>query len=823
MVAQPGVYQASCNSGELMLEMNGRTDVKQYYAGLSYARNVEPVPQSGGRLSPRTRLRGKRRRVLEEVVNGSTDFETDPVDEAGVIARVDFAAGATAGICALRLDGFGADMTLDALLQVEALIGGVWTAFGTPFSLNEGSNDARVRMAALPPGESITATAMRVSLTDDPPEAITFAIGGLVALVETDELSPFRFRPFTFSVNEAYVAVFTDRHIDFWRAGAWVGAVASGLTSDRLVDIDVVQRFDTMLLYHDDIPTQRVLRAGADHQWVRDDAPDVNIPQVDLGGTYDNAVTDVWQVYLRYPTSGTYGNGANLLVSLKINDEETAGLPTGGSPNWATFAAAVEDAIEGLPAVGSGVTVSQSSTTGYTTLTISFAGENKGDIFDLTAQVVNTAEGAATVAHTQLGVPGGEPLMSEARGYPACGIFYQERLQRAGFRSKQGAILFSVTGEYFDLNINIKSPAGAILSNLDTDGAEKIQKLARSRHLLIFTSEAEYFISDRAIDRTQPVNIVNSSRNGSARGVPIIASEDAIYYLTPDRQSDERKGVLLYAMTYDDVNQAYVSDPQSLLASHIVRNVIDGALQKSSSDTVANRLWLVRDDGTMTEGAFIRNQEVAGFTRWETAGVVGAVCVDGRGQCYVGVTRQTDGEDVGYFESMEEGLIFDATVEQTFEAATVTVTGLEDHEGAEVWARADGFVSGPYTVEDGAIALPVAALTVEVGRWTPPSAKTLPLPRDIAERTVLRRPARVHTVKLDAIGTTSVAIGANDRPARDQPLFRAGDPADTPLAPFTGRVEARGIKGFSDDGIVEITQTKPGALQWRGLTIEARI
>jgi hypothetical protein len=254
-----------------------------------------------------------------------------------------------------------------------------------------------------------------------------------------------------------------------------------------------------------------------------------------------------------------------------------------------------------------------------------------------------------------------------------------------------------------------------------------------------------------------------------------------------------------------------------------VRNIVDGALQKSSSDTVANRLWLVRDDGTMAEGAFIRNQEVAGFTRWETAGDVGAVCVDGKGQCYVGVTRETDGEDVGYFESMEEGLIFDATVEQTFEAATVAVTGLDDHEGAEVWARADGYVSGPYTVSAGAIALPLAATTVEVGRWTPPSAKTLPLPRDIAERTVLRRPARVHTVKLDAINTTSVAIGANDRTAKDQPLFRAGDPADTPLAPYTGRVEARGLKGFSADGIVEITQTKPGALQWRGLTIEARI
>jgi hypothetical protein len=93
----------------------------------------------------------------------------------------------------------------------------------------------------------------------------------------------------------------------------------------------------------------------------------------------------------------------------------------------------------------------------------------------------------------------------------------------------------------------------------------------------------------------------------------------------------------------------------------------------------------------------------------------------------------------------------------------------------------------------------------------------------VAERTVLRRPKRVHTVKLDVIDTTSVAIGANGHAARDQTLYFAGDATDAPVAPYTGRVSATGLRGFSDDGIVEITQTRPGALQWRGITVEARI
>ena len=64
MVARPGTYQASNNAGELKEELHGRTDLKQYYAGLAYARNVEPVPQGGSRLSPRSRHHARLRRSL---------------------------------------------------------------------------------------------------------------------------------------------------------------------------------------------------------------------------------------------------------------------------------------------------------------------------------------------------------------------------------------------------------------------------------------------------------------------------------------------------------------------------------------------------------------------------------------------------------------------------------------------------------------------------------------------------------------------------------------------------------------------------------------
>ena len=56
MVTRPGLYQASCNAGELDPRLHGNWGLKQYYSGLAAARNVMPVPQSGFDLMPRTRL-----------------------------------------------------------------------------------------------------------------------------------------------------------------------------------------------------------------------------------------------------------------------------------------------------------------------------------------------------------------------------------------------------------------------------------------------------------------------------------------------------------------------------------------------------------------------------------------------------------------------------------------------------------------------------------------------------------------------------------------------------------------------------------------------
>lgn len=817
MTARPGRFQPSFNAGELQPEAHGRTDIKSYYSGASLMLNVEPVPQGGFRLMPRSRRLGRVRRQLAIVTGGSLSITGATLSTPGVIATLTLPGPRAVSV--VSLVGLTADQVIaPGGMLVEWSDGTTWRSFASAFGAD---TTARARYAARAPGDVVTASALRLSLTATPPATTSFNLSTIVPLAEGAPSSTVRMRPFTFdtTTSQTYVAVFTDSHVDFWRNGAFVGAAATALTGGAIDEIDVTQRFDTMVLLHEDMETARITRSGSDAQWFLDRWPYASTPQVDLGGAYTK-IPDIWQIYMQWKTAGTptppFASGAGLTLSVTVDGEEASPVAVPAGPDWVAFSALLKAAIEGLAGVETGVIVNTAAAVGFANVAISFNGGNLGNRFTVTARVVNTGDAAATTAHVQFGSPGGENLFSAARGWPAAATWYQDRFITAGFKSKKGAILASATAAYFDNNTDVQAATGAILANLDTDGAERIVRLARSRHLVIFTTDAEYFVSDRALSRTAVPNIVQSSRNGVARTVPVVENEGALLYVS-------RKRALVYNAVFSDVDAGYVSTPISLLASHIVRDISDAALQRTSDTTDAARHFMPRDDGTMVVGIMIRNQDVTAYARWQTAGQVKAVTVDGLNVVHIAVARTVGAATELFFERLEANLIFDSVIEQTFAPATATVTGLADHEGAAVWALADGYVEGPFTVAGGAITLSKASGRVLVGRWTAPSVKTLPIPNDVADRIALKRPKRVHTIKAELIGTTSFAVGANGRSARPVTLTRVGDQIDTPPPAFSGLVNVTGIAGFSVAGMTELTQTSPGMLQVRDVVIEARI
>lgn len=620
-------------------------------------------------------------------------------------------------------------------------------------------------------------------------------------------------RMFDFGVSrtKTYIVTFTPGLATITAGGVEVATVAVPYAAADIATLKVVQRFDTMLIYHVAYPTGRLLNTGTDAGWTYDLPAFTNVPQVQLSGAYVN-VDEQWIVNMTW-TAGSDPEGVGFVIS--VNGSETDIIVF--HDDHTVMPAAVTAALEALPSIDAGIAVAAGTSTNTQAYQITFSGgQNSGSNFVVSGRIVTPQTFIAlTTWRQRVGKPGGENLFSATRGYAACGLFYQDRLAMGGFAAKTTALALSRTGEYFDLNTLLTTVASAaVLLNLSTDGDEQIIALAQSKHLVIFTSEADYYISDRAISATAAPAIVRSSTHGCSPRVPVVQQESGLLYLNRDE-------TILYAATYDAVSDAYVSDPLSLLSSHLVQNIRDAALQKAFTATDSERYWLPRDDGVVVLGLLIRNQDVSAFVRWQTDGWVRAVAVDGNKLVHMLVDRLVGGVMTLCLETLEEGLLLDQAISQTFGTPQTVVPGLGQLEGATVWAIGDGYVEGPFTVTGGSITLQFASSAVTVGRWTPPVVTTLPLVRDVAAHMVLKRPARVHTVVMDLIDTTSVALGANGNRPRDVVLGTLA--TDQPLAPRTLQKTVTGLAGFSMEGQVTITQVRPGRLQLRDLTVEAKI
>jgi hypothetical protein len=273
---------------------------------------------------------------------------------------------------------------------------------------------------------------------------------------------------------------------------------------------------------------------------------------------------------------------------------------------------------------------------------------------------------------------------------------------------------------------------------------------------------------------------------------------------------------------YTDVEGNFVALNISVLGSHLLHQVRDMALRKSRLSVDGNQLGFCLSDGAARMVTLLREQEVTGFTRITSGeGAFRAVSVNGRNE----MSWIVDRPDGPRLERFEDGLLLDEAISFAYGVPTPTISGLSRFNGREVWCVADQDVFGPVTVSGGQISLPVSISAATVGTWTPPRVQTLPLPRDIGPNIVLKRRARIHSVQLSLVDTTSVAVSVNGRAPFPIDLRRWGMQADMPeLAQgFTGTIPLRGLTGFADEPNITITQVRPGRLTVRSMTLEAQL
>jgi hypothetical protein len=599
----------------------------------------------------------------------------------------------------------------------------------------------------------------------------------------------------------SYTLFFMAGSVEIWRQDLVKVATLSlpQITAEILPRLEFYGEANTVGIFHQNLwKGLRLLRNAADDSvWTVSDWPYDLIPDVDLGGTYEKKA-DIWSLYLRWSD----GVGA-IIISMTVDGSPTAAV------DRSSGAAGLQAAIAALPGFASGVTVVQvSSAATSAEYRVTFGDALAGGEYDFDASVVNTSSASALVSHTQVGETVGEPLISATRGGFAGMVTYQDRSIYYAPAARPAALAMSRIGEYFDLNIKSQNDAAARLEALRTEASETVIAVVDAAYLIAFTDRSEYFASNRTIERNKPLNWVRASQIGTKRGCKPALFGEAVYFVSRD-------GGRLYSVQYDAVSEVFKPEPVNDLNADLVSNIRHMVVQRKGGSMVADRLWLLREDGRLVSCMANVGQDIPlAAAEWPVAGdgFVHGISADGLDRVWITVERGGVFTREVLFEADES--LFQVSMQLTSDL-TGRVSGLALFNGRSVWAEINGDVHGPFYVSSGFISVGVPGVPVLVGIWRAPVFESVPFIRVLANDDVVRRPGKVNSLRLFLRDTTSIAVGANGRAPKDLPLQRMSDDLSAPKRPYTGHTETVGLIGACMDPTLTITQVRPGKLNVR--------
>lgn len=207
--------------------------------------------------------------------------------------------------------------------------------------------------------------------------------------------------------------------------------------------------------------------------------------------------------------------------------------------------------------------------------------------------------------------------------WPGCGTFFQQRLWLGGVPGKPNKLWASRTGDFQ----NFSGPTAQEDDDSDTQDASMSFSLVSEqvndilwfvpgKRLIAGTGGGEWLIGDGNGSVT-PENIqaVLNSNYGSTAVTPLSVGASIVAV-----SADSRR---LYSLTYDYGSDSHIVEDLSLLAEHLTRPGIVSIANQQNPDGI---VWCVMQDGTMAGCTWLKQQEVVGWHRFETKGLVRSVC-----------------------------------------------------------------------------------------------------------------------------------------------------------------------------------------------------
>jgi hypothetical protein len=667
-----------------------------------------------------------------------------------------------------------------------------------------------------------------------------------------DSTKKVRLLPFRYADTENYVLECGDQYIRFYKNGARVESggvpveVVSPFLEAELFQIHIAQIGKSLAMVHPNHPPQRLSRFS-DTDWrlgeiVFDPPPSLEYgtrTTAGVGGTLTPAAVSGANIQMDSSVAVFLDSDVEREILVTSNGSR-ATIVAVNSPTQVH--ADILDAFPDLVAVPYGswhvegspfttITPSAASPLGASiTLTLSAEGwraEDVGKYVLISGGVVKiTVFTSALIVSGQIyleldGVVAQPPMAwsleeaawSAANGYPATVGYVESRLAFGGTTEEPDAIWLSTS--FSPLDFSLGSTDDAAISIKPGSGSQSaIRWFSARRKFLMGTASDEYVIQAPSDAPLTPKNIkpVPTTPHGSGHIMPI-RSEHATLFITAN-------GRILRELTYAYDVDDYRAPDLLAIAEHLTNaaTIVDMVYQRPPEST----LWGIRSDGVLLSCAYMRDQDIVGWSRHVTSGLFESVCCvpspsGTTDQVWVVVYRPVGGTFKRYVEYFDpESTLHSTTVRGVRTDSCVlyddvsapigppvtTVTGLNHLEGMIVQIVGDGSPYPSAVVSGGAVTLsgPVAS-HVEVGLGFTKTLKPV-APEVPSGGTSMGRPrswGEVSVLLKDTIGCT---INGEVIP------FRAGDPMGSPPALFSGFKKVNEL-GWDKYGYVTVTQAQP--------------
>lgn len=813
--------QTAFTAGEFDPLLAEREDLQKYFSSAKEMTNAIPLPQGGFRRRDGTKFNDKIRNFIVPV---STAGATVTAPEGGTAANaVDgdpttkVTGGAIGVINPYVLVHF--DFTVATLINLIDVIdislsagtldnefrlqsstdNIIFVDFGDPFNLS--AND-RSRRRSLGPGLPVVARYWRLVRIGSTSIAGTVSVGEIIFFAETAALSKVRLMPFTFSDDQQYILSMTEKNIDIFNKGVFVASASIPHVETDIPTVNWTQSLDTLLLFHKNSQPHRLFRQGSDDEWDFRAQSFTNIPQFDFGDT-PGGVNEVQQIrFLTWVDGETF----NIFLDTERTSSIVFAATIGATAaNIQTALRALKNtSATGIVCVGSGDTV-----------TITFGGADGLTNFpEVDPAILVTVAGVLITSTVTEGEAPGEDIISATRGWPRCGTFYQQRLFMGGFKALPSHLMYSVAGEFFNLDDRtVRDDRGAVFT-ADTDQAAVIYQLFAGRHLQVFTSSSEFFLP---LEPIAPLNtaIKQTTRRGIPEGLRVVENEGASFFV-------QKGGNALREYLFTDAEQSYKASPISLLASQLILKPTSVAINPSLTVDAADIYFMANGTADATIFVTLRDENVGAFVRFRTDGLFLSVASEDLGDLYVAVERTVNGAQVRYLEKFDSAQFMDSGDDLIVSVGTTQITGIDHLEGRTINFIIDGSPTGSAVVSGGIAILPVTAnSSVIYGLNFIPRVETQGVKTQLPNGTSIGRKKRIIAINISLVDTTNIEVGTNNEKVQSIPFRTLGDDlldASLDSFAFTGNKKVGGLTGWVDEASVVITQLVPGKMTVRSVT-----